>query len=282
MLDNDRARANQPKLFLTNTAVEYWSSGGRVAALTHTTPDGARDVTQPDNVRVYLLAGTQHGTGPFPPKRGNGQELLNPTNQSWVLRALLAAMDNWVRDGIEPPASRHPRLDQGTLVDPSRLAFPAIPGMHSPRALTAGMRIANPFLPDGAGAGARLPLLVPQVDADGNERSGIRLPEIAVPLATYTGWNFRAPAVGAPDRLYPLLGSYIPFARTKAERERRGDPRPSVAERYPTRDAYLAKVRQAASDLVKGRYLLPEDVQVAVSRAAAHWDLIMSGGTSLQ
>ena len=280
LLDNERARANQPKLFLTNTGVEYWSSGGRAAALTHTTPDGARDVAQPENVRVYLMAGTQHGTGPFPPRRGNGQELLNPTNQSWVLRALLTAMDRWVQNGVEPPASRHPRLDQGTLVDVSRIAFPPIPGVHSPRALTAGSRIANPFVRDGAGAGAKLPLLVPQVDADGNETSGIRLPEIAVPLATYTGWNFRAPAVGAPDRLYPLLGSYIPLAKTKAEREGRGDPRPSVTERYPTRDAYLGKIREATSGLVRDRYMLSEDAEVAVARAAAHWDLLMGGSAS--
>jgi hypothetical protein len=280
LLDNTRARDNQPKLMLTNTGVEYWSSGGRAAALTHTTPDGARDVAQPENVRVYLMAGTQHGTGPFPPRRGNGQELLNPTNQSWVLRALLTALDRWARNGVEPPASRHPRLDQGTLVDVSRVAFPAIPGVRSPRALTAGARIANPFVQDGAGAGARLPLLVPQVDSDGNERSGIRLPEIAVPLATYTGWNFRAPAVGAPDRLYPLLGSYIPLARTKAEREQRGDPRPAVAERYSTRDIYLTRIRETTNDLVREGFLLGEDAEAAVARAAAHWDLLMGGASS--
>jgi hypothetical protein len=99
-------------------------------------------------------------------------------------------------------------------------------------------------------------------------------------LATYTGWNFRASAVGAPDRLYPLLGSYIPLAKTKAEREGRGDPRPSVAERYPTRDVYLAKIREATNDLVKDRYMLAEDAEVAVARAAAHWDLIMGGAAS--
>src|SRR5689334_16058405 len=113
LLENDRARENQPKILLTNTGVEYWSSGGRAAALTHLTPDGSRDAALPENVRVYLLAGTQHGTGPFPPARGAGQQLLNPTVQSWVLRALLAAMNGWVRDGVAPPASRQPRLDQG-------------------------------------------------------------------------------------------------------------------------------------------------------------------------
>ena len=277
LIENERARDNQPKLFLTNTGVEYWSSGGRAAALTHTTPDGARDISLPENVRIYLLAGTQHGTGPFPPARGAGQQLLNPNVQSWVLRALLVAMDRWVRDGIAPPDNRQPRLDQGTLVDVSKIAFPSIPGVHSPLGLTSGARIANAFLKGGAGAGAKLPLLVPQVDADGNELAGIRLPEVAVPLATYTGWNFRAPAVGGADRLYPLLGSYIPFARAQSQRESQKDPRPAVDERYATRDAYMAKIQQAAAELVKGRYLLEEDAAAVAARAADHWDLVVNG-----
>jgi hypothetical protein len=280
LLENGRARLHPPKLFLINTGVEYWSSSGRAAALTHTTPDGARDVAEPANVRIYLMAGTQHGTGPFPPTRGAGQELLNPTNQSWVLRALLVAMDQWARNGIEPPVSQHPRLDSGTLVEAKDVAFPLIAGVQSPRGLTAGARVANAFLTGGGGVGATLPLLVPQVDADGNERAGIKVPEVAVPLATYTGWNFRDPSVGAPDQLYPLLGSYIPFARTKAERDARRDPRRSVAERHVSRDEYLAKIRTAAAMLVKGRYMLDRDVPAAVGRAAAHWDLIMEAGDS--
>jgi hypothetical protein len=115
LLDNDRARTHQPKLFLTNTRVEYWSSGGRAAALTHTTPDGTRDRAQPGNVRVYLMAGTQHGPGPFPPERGNGQQLLNPTNQSWVLRALLAL---WTR-GYETASSHRPVVTRGSMSGPS-------------------------------------------------------------------------------------------------------------------------------------------------------------------
>jgi hypothetical protein len=189
-------------------------------------------------------------------------------------------MDRWVREGTAPPASRHPRLDQGTLVEAKDVAFPQIPGVHSPRGLIAGARIANPFVKGGGGSGAALPLLVPQVDSDGNERSGIRLPEVAVPLATYTGWNFRSPAVGNPDQLYPLLGSYIPFARTKAEREERNDPRPSIAERYASRNAYLDQINASVAALVKDGFLLADDVPVVVARATRHWDLLMNNNTS--
>jgi hypothetical protein len=161
-------------------------------------------------------------------------------------------------------------------VEARRLAFPAIPGVQSPVGLTAGPRAANPHHAGGAGAGAPLPFLVPQVDRDGNERAGIPLPEVAVPLATYTGWNFRAAAIGGTDKLYPLLGSYIPFPRTRAERNQRRDPRLSVEERYPTREAYLSKIDSAAAALVRSGYLLADDVAAVTRRAAAHWDLVMT------
>lgn len=280
LLDNARARRHQPKVFYTNTGVEYWSSAGRAAALVHVAPDAARDLPLPDNVRVYFFAGTQHGPGAFPPQPSAGQQRANPTDFTWILRALVVAMDRWVREDREPPASQHPRLDQGTLVDVINVAFPAIPGVQSPRTLTAGSRVANALAAGGAGGGAALPLLVPQVDADGNERAGIRLPEVAVPLATYTGWNFRSPAIGGTDQLVSLLGSYIPFRRTKAERGERGDPRPSINERYPTRDRYLSMIKDSAAALVSNRYLLADDVDPVVKRAADHWDLLMGSANT--
>jgi hypothetical protein len=117
-----------------------------------------------------------------------------------------------------------------------------------------------------------LPFLVPQVDADGNELAGIRVPEVAVPLATTTGWNFRAERVGNPSTIYALLGSYIPFPRTRAERELKRDPRPSIAERYKDREDYLQRIRLAATDLIKQRFLLEEDVENTLQRASRHWD----------
>ena len=92
-----------------------------------------------------------------------------------------------------------------------------------------------------------------------------------MPLATTTGWNFRAERVGNPTTLYALLGSYVPFARTKAEREARHDPRLSIEERYRDREDYLQRIRAAAAALVKDRFLLQEDVDDVVQRATRHW-----------
>jgi hypothetical protein len=180
-----------------------------------------------------------------------------------------------VKTGAEPPLSLFPRLQDHTLVPVTSIAFPSIPGVTSPRTLTAGVRIANPYLKDGAGAGSPLPLLVPAVDEDGNERAGIRLPDVAVPLATYTGWNFRKPAIGAPDELVSLLGSSIAFPATRAAREAAKDPRRSIEERYRSQEDYLAQVEKAADALVKAGYLLVDDEPRILQRATDQWDVIV-------
>jgi hypothetical protein len=276
LLDNARARATQPKILFTNTGPEYWG-GGRVAALTHLQPDASADLTLSENVRVYYLASAQHGPAAFPPGEATaGQLRPNPLDYWWHLRALLTAMKDWVVDGIEPPPSKHPRLADNSLVTPPQVAFPAIPGAHSLKELTAGTRAANSLLPGNGGEGAPLPLLVPQVDADGNDIAGIRNPELGVPLATYTGWNFnRAGGEADPDQLVALAGSYIPFAATAEQRQANGDPRLSIAERYGSKEEYLQRVRAAADALVGERYLLATDVERIVERAGAHWVLLM-------
>jgi len=278
-LENPRARTNQPKIFYTNTAVEYWG-GGRVAALVHTSVDGSRDLELPANERVYFLAGSQHGPASFPPTASNGQQKDNPTDYWWVMRALLVGMEEWVLKGTPPPDSRYPRLSDKTLTIAAHVTFPSIPNLRSPNGLTAGGRAPNPLLPQDGAPGTPLPLLVPQVDRDGNERAGIRLPDVSVPLATVTGWNFRKAEVGAPDQLYPLLGSYVPFSATKAARETAGDSRRSIEERYRSRDQYLQQVRDAADALVKTRHLLAEDVPGIIRRAEDHWKVLTGQSTS--
>lgn len=266
------APEQQPKIFYTNSSCEYWG-GGRSAALTHTTLDGREDAKVPDNVRIYLFAGTQHVPGGYLPSQGEGQLQPNGNHYSWAHRALLSALDRWVRDGIEPAPSAHPRLADQTLVPAKKIAFPSIPGVRSPRTNPAGYRADL----DGPPSAHPLPLLVPQVDADGNELSGIRLPNVAVPLATYTGWNFRSPAIGQPDELLPLTGSFVAFPVTKAEREQRRAPRQSIEERYGSRAQYEALVTDAANKLVQERYLLSEDVLPLVKEAVAKWDEVTRG-----
>jgi hypothetical protein len=185
-------------------------------------------------------------------------------------------MQKWVTDGTMPPASQYPQLSNGTLVKASAVAFPTIPGVQSPKALTAGLRMSSELAPDSPGAGAPLPFLVPQVDADGNERAGVRLPEVAVPLATYTGWNFRSAKIGGTEQLVALLGSYIPFAQARDDRDASRDPRPSIAERYPSREQYMDRIGKAANALVKDGYLLAGDAEAVVKRAADHWEYASS------
>lgn len=258
LLENDRARRHQPKVFYTNSAVEYWG-GGRSAALVHTSPDGKRDLALPDNVRFYYLTGSQHSPAQFPARVTTGQQAENPVEYWWTMRALLTAMDRWVRQGTPPPASQYPKLADGTLVASTQVAFPSLLGVASPRSIP-GARLGE----------TALPLLVAQVDEDGNERAGIRTPEIAVPVATYTGWNFRSPSIGGPALLVALMGSSIPFASTRALKAA-GDPRPSIEERYPSSERYAALVKSAADRLVAGGYLLSGDLGQVLKRADAQW-----------
>lgn len=266
LLEKARARGHAPKVFYTNSSVEYWG-GGRSAGLVHSTLDGRANQPLPDNVRAYLFAGTQHSPGQFPSRTGAAQQQAdNPVQYWWPMRALLVSMTQWVTSGTMPPPSQHPefKAEGSTIVKGSDVKFPAIPGVQSPRIVIPGR--------DG---GHTLPLLVSQVDADGNELGGIRLPDVSVPLATYTGWNFRSAAVGGSQELVALAGSSIPFAATKANRTASGDPRLSVEERYTSKEEYLRRVREAADKLVKGRYVLADDVNPIVARAGEMWDHVV-------
>lgn len=271
VLDNARAAEHQPKIFYTNSSTEYWQRG---FALAHATPDGSKDVVPPENVRMYSFSGSSHNIGRFPPEVTNGQQPDNPFDYQLPLRALLVAMEQWVREGVAPPPSRYPRRQDGTLVRAAEVAWPNIPGVTSPRTSIAGTRGVNRLLPRDGGGGTPLPYLVPQTDRDGNELGGLRLPEVDVPLSTYTGWNFRNDKIGGTEQQFALMGGYVPFASTKAERERTRDPRLSIEERYQSREHYLRLVREATGPLVKSGYLLAADVPAVLQRAGDHWDLL--------
>lgn len=270
ILDNPRVK-HAPKVFYTNTAAEYWGAG-RVAALTHTNPAGTQDIAFPENVRSYFFAGTQHGPSSFPPKGlVEGAPLSNPVNANAVVIALRMALHRWIAEGIAPTPSVHPKLSDGTLTPVADVRFPKVPGMAAPNVLKAGGRVRNPQWPDGAGEGAELPLLVPQVDADGNDIAGICMPDVAVPLGTATGWVFRPAALGSPHELVLLRGAWIPFAIQTDK----NDPRPALEERYASKEAYLAKVKDVLQNLVRQRFLSEEDLDPQLKQAAERWDWIM-------
>src|SRR5579864_7711932 len=254
-----------PKLLLSNGSHEYW---GRAAGLNHVSEDGKRDVGLSPDVRLYYVAGTQHGAGGGP--NPLVQNPTNPMDWSFFQRAMVVALKKWITDGTAPPASQVPRIDKDQLVAASALRFPRIPGVNVVQTAYAPRRLD--FAQEPPKVGEAFPAVVPQVDADGNETSGIRLPELRFPLATYMGWNLRNPSVGAPTEQYPLIGSMVPFPRTKAEREKSGDPRLSIEERYQSQQDYLGKIENAARELAKDRFLLEADIPQVVARAKQRWE----------
>jgi hypothetical protein len=164
-------------------------------------------------------------------------------------------------------------------VSVSNYAFPAIPQVSKAQEANRAYRLD--FGPEWnrgimgqkpPQVGEPFPVLVPQVDHDGNERAGVHLPEIAVPLATYTGWNLRDPSIGAPEQRVSFEGSYLPFPRSAAEREKTGDPRTSIAERYSSREAYLRRYKKAVDGLARERWILKEDRASLLQRGGAEWD----------
>jgi len=281
----DRAAADKvvPRIFLSNTSYEYW---GRAASLIHTTADAKQDATISKEVRIYYFTGLQHFPGPFPPAEGagdlHGQEPESPLPIRYFWRSMVANMDAWVRNGTAPPESNYPKIADRTLVAISDYAFPSIPQVNQPREANRAFRLN--FGPEWSRGiislqppqvGEPFPVLVPQVDRDGNELAGIHLPEIAVPLATYTGWNLRDPSIGAPEQREAFEGSYLAFPQSAAVREKSRDPRRSIAERYSSREDYLDRYGKTIDVLVKERWILEEDRGTLLNRGVAEWDAAM-------
>ena len=278
-----------PKVMYTYTSSEYWAGHG---ALVHTDMEGRNDVEPPDAVRVYAFAGTQHALGGLPlidtdPVDGyRAAHTFNCLDYRAFLRAALVNLDRWVSEGADPPSSQHPRISDGTAVRASGAApgLEAVPGVKLPQPLRKFTRLdfgPDPGVPTVVPAtiGRDYPCLVSQVDVDGNEMAGIRLPLISVPLATHLGWNRRHADIGGEGQTLStggasggtLRGSSIPFAATRAGRESSDDPRPSIEERYASRQAFLEQVEAAAQHLVADGYLLDEDMHLLVEQAGDHY-----------
>jgi Alpha/beta hydrolase domain len=234
-------------------------------------------------VRIYHFTGLQHFSGPFPPAKGKGdlagKQPQSPLPVKYFWRAMIANMDAWVHSNTAPPESSYPKIADGTLVPLQEYGFPALPDVNRPHEANEAFRLDfGPHWREGfltlqpPKVSEAFPVLVPQVDADGNERDGIRLPEISIPLATYASWNLRDPSIGAPDQRVSFEASYLPFPKTAEDREKSNDPRKSIAERYSSRDDYLARFTHALDTLVQQRWILPEDRAAMLQRAGQEWD----------
>jgi hypothetical protein len=263
----------------TDSGNEWWNMKASLNA-----HDGlGRPVRQPDNVRLYYQTGFQHSSGapgtPVPGPAGMCAYGTNPHYAGPTFRALLIALDNWADRGIRPPKSNYPRVEDGTLVtlDTYQRLFPAIPGVPPPAGLN-GLRLLDygpEFGPEGGRLTVLPPLqgeaytvLVPRPDRDGVDIAGIRPMEVRVPLGTNLGWNVRAAGRRAPH-LCALSGSFIPFARTKAERLANNDPRLSLEERYGTHAGYVRAVERATRQLRRAGFLIEEDAARFVAAAEA-------------
>jgi len=279
LLDRATAEKVVPKIFFSNTSYEYF---GRACALIHVTADGKQDAPISDYVRIYHFTGLQHFSGPFPPEKGEGdlvgQQLQSPLPVKYFWRAMIANMDAWVRSNTLPPTSSYPKIGDGTLVPLADYALPAIPAMNRPHEANTAYRLDfGPHWQEGVltvqppRVGPAFPVLVPQVDADGNETDGVRLPEVTVPLGTYASWNLRDPSIGAPDQRLPFETSYIPFPKTAADRQKTADPRKSIAERYSDRNDYMTNYTRAVDELIKERWILQEDRSAFLQRAEQEW-----------
>jgi len=286
LLSRMAAKGQAPKLFFTHSSWEYWRGD---ASLGHIDMDGTHDLSPSESVRIYHFAGTQHGSGTYPPTNTNAAtgdkacENFNWVDYRPLLRNALVRLDRWVNAGELPPPSRHPRLDDGTAVSTEHVSasFRAIPNIDFPEHLPNPTRLD--FGPE-VGIPTKVPpsigksysYFVPGVDQDGNELGGIRLPDLSVPIATNTGWNLRHPDIGGHGQILEQIGSTLPFPVTRSQREESGDPRLSLEERYSSMEDYLGQVRRAAEISVGDGYLLADEIEGLIAQAAQRYELLQS------
>ena len=258
-----RLNATCPRVMQSDSEHEWWASR---ASLVVTDTQG-NHLDLPPDVRAYMIAGSPHYAEPNERVRAAPTMALpvNPMHAGPPMRALLTAMQAWISRGIEPPASRVPMRAHGTLVAAVDAVPKNIPGLPYAGIYTGAAWTDPSVLP--ATILGRYPVFVPRADADGMSIAGIRMLPLAVPKASYTGWNPRAAGYGT-TALFPLQGAAVPFAATRAAREAAGDPRLSLAERYGDQAAYVAAVRAAAAEMVAARLLLPQDAERAAELAA--------------
>ena len=291
LLDLAERQESVPKIMFTNSSAEYWRGD---AGLIHTDLEGPKDAPEHPNVRRYHFAGTQHGHGTYPPVVKRESDLIkghlpfNAVDYSPILKACLNNIDEWIKTGEAPPESRHPRHSDGTAVESHTLLgrFDNVPGVRVPDKALNPMRLdygneqhLGRTIKLPAERMAQYPAFVSDVDETFNEVAGVRLPDVAVPVTTNTGWNPRDASVGNEELLIGITGGLagwtIPLPTTKEQGDISGDPRPSIEKLYESRDEYISKVRDLVSELVSERYILEEDVQEIIEKAIFRYDDIV-------
>lgn len=257
-----------PKIFYTNSVYEYY---GRAASLMHTKFDGSGDVPFGPTSRLYVMSGGNHGPGSFPPKPSKSLRYLSNANDwGWFNRGLLIAFQRWLAEDKEPPPSVYPTIAKKELVPVSQVRYPKLSNVIPPTRIHDVFRLD--FGPDfrtkgivtnePPKMGPPFAVLVPQVDSDGNDLGGLETPQVAVPLAVHTGWNLRSPAIGSPEELFSMSGSYFAFSKEK------------VLKRYQSKSNYLQRVRTAAQKLVNQGYVLDRDLPAIEKLSSAEWDYV--------
>lgn len=299
LLREARRSKTVPKIFYTYSSTEFWA---RFGSLAYTDVNGGSELPIDSNARLYFYAGTPHMLAPFPPVThfpSNAGAYFDPSKRSfvspanfasprWSFRALLLDLDAWAAKGEEPPPSSYPHLAK-ELVRREKVRFPKIPGMEFPRSMPQNWRMdyGSEFLSKGVFSiqppklGPAYTVLVPQVDPDGNDLGGIALPFLAVPLGTYTGWNYELPRLPSLDYLAGLIGGFQPFRLTKGKRLSAGDPRASVEERYKGREDYLARIHASALKLIERNLLRSEDLPQVEQESAVYWDVLTGSAGSV-
>lgn len=288
LLDRQKANGNMPKIFYTDTSSEYWRGD---ASLQHTSAADGSDIKLPENVRRYLFAGTQHVSGLLPLASvsafgSHGSNYFNIVDYRPLYRGAVMNLLAWVKDVIEPPPSCYPMSADRTAATREDVSekLDGIPGLTTPRPavlpsiypLDLGEHAEDLIGTFPArNIGSAYPCRVSDVDDDGNEIGGVRMPDMTVPVATHTGFNVRHPTTGGEGQILEYVGLTLPFAKTAAERESNGDPRPSMEERYSSRADYLAKVKAAAQELAQQRYIVEEDIELCVAIAVERYDGLM-------
>jgi hypothetical protein len=283
LLDRARRDKVQPRVFHILSSSEYWARAG---SLIHTTADGRKALSEADGTRIYAFAGTPHGPrrhGLFLEKDGKADLPYNDNSDMFTaLPALLVALDGWIAENKAPPPSRFPKLGE-SLVRPADLRFPKVPNVQVPLGPPPVWQLklgplyrSQGILAEPPMIGPRYPLLVPQVDDDGNELGSWRGMIQSVPLGTYTAWNHQIVAMDSFGYLSGLQGAFIPFPATNAEREKTGDPRRSVSERYAGLDGYMKAASKAADEQIAAGFLLSEERDHALTTMRINWDRVLA------